>query len=237
LLERQIGLLRACGVDGITVVAGFQAARVAGVCGELAAVVENTRFAETNSLYSLWLARAALTGGSLVLNGDVLLHPQLVADLLEDRHDAALLVEFRPRSPHAFGDEEMKVTVRGGCLVDIGKELRWQQTDGENVGVAKFGPSAVPHLLRSLDEIVSRGGLREWAPRAFRRFARTRPLHVVGTRGLPWVEIDYPEDYVRAQRDVLPLIEWSERPVHAGAQIVALASAERAKWRPESDHV
>jgi choline kinase len=33
--------------------------------------VENTRYAETNSLYSLWLARPLLYGGCIVLNGDV----------------------------------------------------------------------------------------------------------------------------------------------------------------------
>ena len=47
----------------------------------------------------------------------------------------------------------------------------------------------------------------EWAPRAFSEFARTHPLHAVGTRGLPWTEIDFPEDYQRAVETVLPDIE------------------------------
>jgi hypothetical protein len=58
-----------------------------------------------------------------------------------------------------------------------------------------------------LDQRVAAGGLRDWAPRAFAEFARRRPLHVIGTRGYPWTEIDFPEDYERAINEVLPAIE------------------------------
>jgi hypothetical protein len=43
--------------------------------------------AETNSLSSLWLARPLLLDGFVVLNGDVLAHPQLIEDLVTDWHD------------------------------------------------------------------------------------------------------------------------------------------------------
>ena len=44
-------------------------------------------------------------------------------------------------------------------------------------------------------------------PRAFAAFAAERPLYAIGTRGYPWTEIDFPEDYQRALRDILPQIE------------------------------
>ena len=70
-----------------------------------------------------------------------------------------------------------------------------------------------------MDRLVAAGGLRDWAPRAFREFAQERPLHAIGTRGFPWIEIDFPEDYRRAVRDVLPQIDGADgrRPRHAGA--------------------
>ena len=61
------------------------------------------------------------------------------------------------------------------------------------------------------------GGLREWAPRVFADFARLRPLHAIGTRGLPWTEIDFPEDYERAVRDVLPAIDGIELSLPAAS--------------------
>jgi choline kinase len=85
-----------------------------------------------------------------------------------------------------------------------------EEADGENVGVVKFGPEGARHIIGHLDARVASGGLRDWAPRAFCDFAQTHPLFAVGTRGLPWTEIDFPEDYERAVHEVLPAIERSQ---------------------------
>jgi hypothetical protein len=58
-----------------------------------------------------------------------------------------------------------------------------------------------------MDRLVADGRLRDWAPHAFRAFAAEAPLHAIGTRGYPWIEIDFPEDYQRAVREILPAIE------------------------------
>jgi len=106
-----------------------------------------------------------------------------------------------------FGDEEMKVATRRGRVVAIAKTMAAADADGENVGIVKFGVEGARLLVDLLDRRVAAGGLRDWAPRAFEDFARVRPLHAIGTRGYPWTEIDFPEDYERAVPDVLPAIE------------------------------
>jgi choline kinase len=206
LLERQITTLRRAGVDEIAVVVGCQAERVRARSGRGVTYVENSRFAETNSLYSLWTARALLYEGFVVLNCDVLFHPALLDDLLATHHDAALLIAYR-EAGQEYGDEEMKVKVRDGLVVDMSKTMDPAEADGENLGIVKFGAASAPHLVGILDRVVSEGGLREWAPKAFREFAQERPLHALGTRGYPWIEIDFPEDYQRAVRDILPAID------------------------------
>ena len=229
LLERQILTLRACGISSITVVAGWQAPSVAAVCHATADVVENTRFAETNSLYSLWLARPLLREGFVVLNGDVLFHPQMLADLLSARCENALLVSS-PEPGEALGEEEMKVQVRAGRVVALSKQLSPLESDGENVGIAKFSPTGARQLVGCLDTIVTSGSVMDWLPRAFQEFATRHPLCAIGTRGYPWIEIDYPDDYRRAVSDVLPLIDAPVPP--AASDAVPLAD-----WRPRSGHV
>jgi choline kinase len=239
LLERQIASLRLAGIRAITVVAGYEAARVSATCAGLADVVVNERFAETNSLYSLWLARPALADGFVVLNGDVLFHPQLLSDLLFSRHDDALLVSFRGTAGAPYGDEEMKVKVRGGRVVDIAKTLPPADADGENVGIARFSAAGAALLCEVMSAIVGEGRLREWAPRAFQAFAARCPLHAVGTRGFPWTEIDFPDDYRRATAEVLPLIdgEGFDADVHPAATPPAAAGDSPADWRPQTGHV
>jgi L-glutamine-phosphate cytidylyltransferase len=212
LIERQIQTLRSAGLEEIVVVVGCQADRVRTVCGPDVTYVENSRFAETNSLYSLWTARALLYQGFVVLNCDVLFHPALLDDLLATHHDAALLIAYREAGQPAYGDEEMKVRVRAGRVVEMSKTMDPAAAHGENLGIVKFGPNSAPRLVEILDRIVASGRERDWAPKAFTEFAQERPLYALGTRGYPWIEIDFPEDYQRAVRDVLPAIAAANTP-------------------------
>jgi choline kinase len=205
LLSRNIRLLRGAGLDEIVVVVGCAADIVRRTCQGVE-FVENARYAQTNSLYSLWLARPLLADGFVVMNCDVLVHPQLVADLLTARNEDALLVAYRDEHT-VYGDEEMKVRVRGGRVVDISKTMDPHEADGENLGIAKFGARGARALVEEMDALVADGNHKAWVPRAFKAFAEKRPLHAIGTRGFPWTEIDFPEDYRNAVEVVLPQIE------------------------------
>jgi choline kinase len=212
LVERQIRALRRAGIEDITVVVGCQADRVRRACGHGVTYVENPQFAQTNSMYSLWLARPLLSEGFVVLNCDVLFHPALLSDLLTAQHENALLLAYREADQPLFGDEEMKVKVRCGRVTDMSKTMDPAEADGENLGIVKFGADGAAAVVDVMDRLIDAGGVRDWAPRAFAEFAKTHPLHAIGTRGLPWIEIDFPEDYQRAVRDVLPLIEGDQHP-------------------------
>jgi choline kinase len=172
-------------------------------------------------LYSLWLARTLLVHGFVVMNCDVVVHPQILRDLLSARYEDALLVAYREPGT-AFGAEEMKVRVCCGRVTAISKTMAVEDADGENVGIAKFGAAGARLLVDEMDALVAAGECRAWAPRAFEAFARRRPLHAIGTRGYPWTEIDFPEDYRRAVDEVLPAIDTD------------LASTQRRATRPES---
>jgi len=204
LIERQIESLRSVGIEDIVVVVGCQAEDVCRTCGPRVAYVENARYAQTNSLYSLWLARPMLLDGCLIVNCDVLFHPQMLVDLVTARHEDALLISY---DDGPLGDEEMKIKARRGRVIEISKTLDPGEADGENVGIVKFGRGGAALLADLLEKRVATGALRDWAPRAFADFAQLRPLHAIGTRGYPWTEIDFPEDYQRALAEVLPAIQ------------------------------
>lgn len=204
LIDRQIRCLRASGIRDIAVVVGFRAEHIRRTCGPQIEYIENPIFAETNSLYSLWLAREFFDGGFVVLNSDVFFHPQILSNLLTAEHEDAILVSYRNGTK--YGDEEMKVKVQDGRLLDISKTMPPDEADGENVGIVKFGATGAAILAREMETLVAQGALRSWAPRAFMEFTKRRPLHVVSTGGYPWIEIDFPEDLERARREILPQI-------------------------------
>lgn len=205
LLRRQLESLKSVNIDGIVVVVGFGAESIREECGGEVSFVENTRFAETSSLYSLWLTREHLTDGFVVLNCDVLFHPQLLTDLIDSTHDDALLLS--DSDPQPLGDEEMKVKLRDRFVIDISKAMDPAEADGENVGIVKFGAAGAKALVGYMDQLIAGGALKDWAPRAFREFALHHPLYALSTRGLPWIEIDFPHDYQRAVSEIYPRIE------------------------------
>jgi choline kinase len=207
LLRRQIRELRRSQINEIVVVLGFQADTIRSECGEGIQFVENSRFTQTSSLYSLWLARQHLTQGFVVLNSDVLFHPQILKDLLESSHDDALLISYKQESTVPLGDEEMKVKVKEDIVIDISKDMNPIEADGENVGIVKFSPAGAKLLIQYMDDLIAKGSSNAWAPRAFLEFAMHHKLHAVSTRGYPWIEIDFPEDYQRAVKEVYPSIE------------------------------
>jgi len=212
LLQRQLSALAEAGINEIVLVLGFEAERIQRECpttGTLGvSFVTNSRFGETSSLYSLWLAKEHLLDGFVVLNCDVLFHPELLTRLLTAPFADALLVDFVDKQNNQLGDEEMKVKVSEGRVVDISKSMDPAEADGENVGVVKFSREGARRLVAEMDRLIATGECdRDWAPRAFLAFARRYPLHAISTGDYPWIEIDFPEDYRRAQEEVFPEIK------------------------------
>jgi L-glutamine-phosphate cytidylyltransferase len=219
LLDRQLDALRSCGITRIAVVTGYRAMNVRRVCGPTVDYVHNPRYADTNSLYSLWLARELLGDGFLVLNCDVLFHHQMLLDLVTSQYEDALLVS--PACDEAaYSDEEMKVRVRGGRVVDISKTIDPHEADGENVGIAKFGADGAAVLVEEMHAFVAEGAIKDWLPAAFARFCRRRTLHAVDHRGFPWIEIDCPQDYWRACTHVAPALDSPARSARRSSRHV-----------------
>jgi choline kinase len=152
---------------------------------------------------------------------------------LRSGHEDALLVAYSDDQSGMLGDEEMKVCVEGGLVRDISKAIDPNRAEGENVGIVKFGPAGATALVGHIDSLIAGGARLDWAPRAFREFARNRPLHAIGTGGRPWIEIDFPEDYRKAVEEILPLIVNDGRP--CGGSRIAIASGGERRDRVEHE--
>jgi choline kinase len=207
LIDRELDALAACGVFDVTIVVGYQHERLRDHLGSRVRFIENARYKETNSLYSLWLARETLKDGAVVMNSDILVSQPLMAKLIDAPVEDAVLVDTHS----TLAEEEMKVKIWQGFAIDFSKELAPWDADGENVGILKFGPRGGRRLVEHLDALIAAGEVNAWAPRAFKAVAQQWPLRAIATDGLPWTEIDFPEDLERARQMVSQPIVRSER--------------------------
>ena len=218
LIEHQLHALASIGITSIGMVVGFEQERIREIVGERATFIVNERFAETNSLYSFMLARSWVRGDLVVLNSDVLFHPDMIR-MLRGRHKNGLLFDSRSGAD----PEEMKVAVRGNRLDMMSKALPPHRTRGENVGILSLDRHTARYAFGVATRLVARGGDRDWLASAINRTARRHPFRCVDVAGLPWTEIDFPEDLDRARRNVWPAI-MARRVSRRGAAALPVAT-------------
>lgn len=223
LLSLQLDALRGAGVEGVTVVVGYRHEEIRAAAPGGVTFIHNERFAETNSMYSFELARSAVRGSVVVLNSDVLFPAALLERVL-DSGGSALAFD----SGSGQDAEHMKVQLRDGQLVTMSKHLPPELTDGENVGLLHLSAAAAQASFAAAAELVRRGHKRGWLAQAVSAVAGTHPIAGVDVGGLPWVEIDYPNDLEHARERVWPAIESSARAVQ-GSRLPAMAGPFNAQ--------
>ncbi|MFQ5536642.1 MAG: NTP transferase domain-containing protein [Gemmatimonadota bacterium] len=215
LIEHQLAALSAEGVGPVAVVVGHGGDQIRKVLGESVEYVVNPRPDETNSLYSLWLAREWLDGDVLILNSDLLFHPDVLKRLLK-QPGCALAFD----SVSHGGAEETKIGLVGSRVTDLGKDLPATGSRGENLGMIKLDAEGTRVLLARAEAIIEAGGENTWVTEAVRSILSEVHMTGVNVAGLPWVEIDFPYDLDTARRKVWPEIERSLHPYKVGLRRV-----------------
>ena len=213
LLERHLDLLHVLGIRQVDLVVGYEADQIVEHVAQLhsrpqVAYHFNPRF-QQGSVISLWAARETLTQGSecLVMDADVLYHPDILKRLIETRNNNCFLLDgdFTP------GDEPVKIAVLNGQMVDFRKELDSSlvyDSLGESVGFFRFSADMSQRLAEECGQFEAEGLGDSPHEEAIRNLLLGEPLSFAfeDISGLPWLEIDFPEDVVRARDRILPAI-------------------------------
>jgi choline kinase len=209
LLERRLRALEAAGVGAAAITVGYEAQRVREAVARLAprmdvSYVDNPRYRE-GSLLSLLVQRPVLESGRpvLVMDGDVLHDDRMIERLLDGAGDAVLLVdpELEP------GDEPVKVCFRGETIVDFRKKPEFaHDRRGESVGFFRFSPAMAARLAAQCQALADAGGGMLEYEEAIRDLILEDPsrFSAEDVGDLPWTEIDFPEDVVKARDIILP---------------------------------
>lgn len=210
ILQRQIQAFRSVGVNDFVIVVGYREgdvrAHVAGEVGRFT-FVHNPRYAQTNTIYSLYLARTHFGSGFLYANGDVVFDRRLPERLVQASESTVLAVK-----PGVCGQEEVKVMpspdfpAGTGPILRIGKQLDPALCFGEFVGVARFGEGFLAAYAGMLESCVeSENVIAEHFEAALDRLCilghRVMPVDI---RDLPCGEIDFPADLEQARRELGP---------------------------------
>lgn len=207
LVEYQLETCAEAGVAPVALVVGYCADDVREAVGIRAEYIHNPRWDSTNSLYSFLLARDWITGPIVVMNSDILFHPEILSRVLAAKGDAFAYDSGSGRAP-----EHMKVEVADGRLIDMSKELPAERSAGENVGLLAFSADGARALLDKAAAIAADGGEKNWLGAAVRQLAAERTIRAIDIAGLPWGEIDSTFDLENVRKNVWPRIQRTTGP-------------------------
>lgn len=209
ILKRAVEALLKNGIRDIVICCGCGADQLVEYCsrtfpGTPISFVHNERYAATNNMYSLFLARGHLTDDTLILNGDVVFEEGIAAALRDKPGNWVAVEKGRYR------EESMKVTVREGHIRSISKKIPPEAAYGCSLDIYKFGKESLPALVREMEKIIVGGkDLNQWTEVMLDRLFQTdelaaRPLDINPAR---WYEIDDLADLSLAEIAMNPAVE------------------------------
>lgn len=140
IMQRQIEVLRECGINDISVVRGYRAELI-----NFPAVKYylNDNYLNNNILNSLFYAEKEMEGEFIVIYSDILFDKSVVEKLLESKRDISLIIDtdwqeyYIGRTDHPTSEAE-NVIIKENRIIEIGKHVGPDEATGEFIGMAKF---------------------------------------------------------------------------------------------------
>lgn len=195
LIRLTVELLQKYGIE-IVVCVGYQQQTIRQALeGCEVTYYSNPFYDVTNSIASLWFAREELTEECLIINADVFFSDEILKMVIEDEHQAVMLVD---KSRRLTGDYFF-ATTDNGCIKKYGKDLPLQFRSCEYVGICKISTDFIPIFRERMEQLVSASRHSMWWEDALYSFTDKDeyPIYTKDVEGLFWSEIDYFDDYER----------------------------------------
>jgi choline kinase len=163
LIDRQLSVLRAEGLDNIVMVGGYKSEMLKreGVKLKL-----NPRYYETNMVWTLFAAEEELEGDLIVSYGDIVYSRKILRALLNSNADIAVTIDkqwesyWKERSDNPLNDAETLRLRKDGTISEIGqKPEKISKIEGQYMGLMKFSAKGLTQIKNVFHAAVKSGQL------------------------------------------------------------------------------
>jgi choline kinase len=214
LLERHVRILADLGVPKLFVVTGFMREKLQAQFSGLESrygvrITEffNPYFTEGSalSMHSSLPALESATEGILLMDGDVLYDHRMLERLTRSQHSTVLLID---RAFSTADDDPVLVPLRDGRPFDFIKKWKGEAAAvGESIGFFRAAGEDIPLLIEETKARFSGVGRTESYDDIIRVLVRAGRFGAEDVTGIPWTEIDFPEDIAKANSIILPALD------------------------------
>ena len=210
LLKRHIETLMTHNIETITIVTGFESKMIIEHLDDSLIPIHyilNERYTE-GSILSLECAREILLNDSefILMDADVLYDIRIMSRLINTKIKNCLLLDRN----FIDGEEPVKICVnKNGNINEFGKVIPNKHEydfQGESVGCFKFDNYIGNELVSIIDDYIAKeendAPYEEVIRHSLINFPEKFGFEDIS--GIPWIEIDFPEDIERAHREIIP---------------------------------
>ena len=199
LLTHTIEMLKSNGINDISVIVGYKHEMIDELKNQNIKIYHNEDFMNTNSIYSLFLAKDELNDDVILANADVFWETQILELLIKDNRDVVMLSD----ETRADNGDYFFLTDEKGCILEYGKTLTRENRNCEYVGIAKINKSFMEHFKSRLIQLVNNGEVNKWWENVLYSFVGEKDIHTLDVNKMFWAEVDLIEDYNRIKTYVM----------------------------------
>lgn len=204
ILQLLVEQCQKVGMTEVMVIVGHGSSEVTSYLDQWASplpirTIFNPDYAIMNNGRSLQVAQTELSGRNFVkFDGDLVLHPEILPRLMAAAWPSALLLD----TDKVLNDEDMKALVdsKSGRVLKLGKGLP-NTSSGVSIGVERIAAADTEIVFEALERMIGRESFGDgYYEDAYQRaFEAEFSMGHVSTGGLPWIEIDTPDEMVVAR--------------------------------------
>ena len=201
MVLRSIDTLVECGIERIIIGTGWHKETYEALMDKYPQIecVYSPRYAETNSMYTLYNCREAIADDDFILlESDIIFEKKAITSLMDSIFDSAMLI-----TPVFKFQDQYYVQMNGNCeLINCSTDKDKIQASGELVGVHKISNSFYKVMIEEYEKIVTEKPKLGYEFQLLDVSQRITPMNVLKIDNLQWYEIDDQQDLNFAEANV-----------------------------------
>lgn len=201
MVIRSIETLIECGIKRIIIGTGYHKEHYEALMEKYPQIecVFSPRFAETNSMYTLYNCREAIGNDDfLLLESDLVFEKKAITGLLESPYESAMLI-----TPVTKFQDQYYVQMNEKCeLINCSTDKTAIEASGELVGIHKLSNKFYKTLIDDYAKIVDEKPKLGYEFELLSVSQRITPMNVLKLDGLQWYEIDDEHDLEFAEKNI-----------------------------------
>jgi 2,3-bisphosphoglycerate-independent phosphoglycerate mutase len=195
------------GIQEVVLVVGHHSRVIAASLGDSfhgmnITYITNELYKDTNSMYSLWLAREHLKEGTLIIEGDSIAEEEIIkrAIQFDSSKSCWMLDQFTENQDGSMSIIDEQTGQITELRIVREKLAEYKKNYLKSVGIVKVHAEYGKLLAQWLDDDVKAGNTNIYYDLVIAKHLNDFPLYANQIQGLRWFEIDNFEDLKRAEK-------------------------------------